>query len=231
MRDAFRAGLLAAVSTALMLVVVAASALIRARGVAGLDVQPDRIAHRIAASTVALLVIALTMLAWRVPRLRRAAVMALVLMLALSAVGWITGTTPPPAAAFFNQFGGLALTALLAWLWARASWATGSVASAPLAATAVFLGCAQGAFGAAIAAFAAAPPVVVLIAHAALGMAAAALVAALRHPAFVACALFAVAAGAFTSLPGAHALAPAAHALSAALTISAAAAAHGRSHA
>jgi hypothetical protein len=231
MRDVSRAGLFAAVSAALMLVVVSASALIRARGAAGFDVQPERTAHRIAASTVALLVIALAVLAWRVPRLRRVAAAAFVLMIALSAVGWITGTTPPPPAAFFNQFGGLALTAMLAWSWTRASWAAGPAADAPLAATAIVLGGAQAAFGAGIAAFAAAPPPAVLIAHAAFGLAAAALVAALRHPAFVACAAFAAAAGVFTTLPGTHALAPVAHALSAALVLSAAAAAHGRSHA
>lgn len=228
MRDATRSGALAALSFLLMLAVVAASAKIRAA--AGVDVQAERAAHRIAASTVALLVTALAALAWRVPRLRVAGVAALALMLLLSAVGWVAGTTPSPPAAFFNQFGGLALAALLAWLWARASWAGGTAREAMLALFAMVLCGAQAAFGAALAAFAAAPPVIVLVAHAAFGVAAAALVAASRHPAAATCAALAVAAGVFASLPGAVFLAPVAHALSAALVFAAAAALHGRAH-
>ena len=111
--------LLAVASTVLMLVVVGASAYIRASG--GIDVQFARGVHRATASSVALLVSALMALAWGQPGLRAAASVAFVLMLALSAVGWITGTTPPQAAAFFNQSGGLALTALLAWIYGRAA--------------------------------------------------------------------------------------------------------------
>lgn len=226
MRENTWGGLLAALSALLMLVVVALSAKIRAAG--GIDVQPERTAHRVAASTVALLVLALTAFAWRAPRLRAAACIAFVLMLALSAVGWITGTTPPPAAAFFNQFGGLALTALLAWLWARASWRGRPDPDGPLAGVVIVLCILQGAFGAAIAAFAATAPVIVLLAHAACGLAAAALLASLRHPVFVACAAFALAAGVFTTLPDAPSLSPVVHALSAAILLGAAAAAHGR---
>ena len=119
MPNTARIRLLAGASALLMLAVVAASAYIRASG--GIDVQIARGVHRATASSVALLVFALEALAWGQPRLRGPASVTFVLMLALSAVGWITGTTPPPAAAFFNQSGGLVLTALLAWICGRAT--------------------------------------------------------------------------------------------------------------
>jgi len=220
-------GRIAAVSAVLMLIVVAASAQIRAAE--GVDVQVARGAHRVAASTVALLVTALLALAWRHSGLRPAAIGAFVLMLALSAVGWIAGTAPPPPAAFFNQFGGLALTALLAWLWMRAARAGDWAGLRPLAAAATVLALAQAAFGGAIAAFAPTAPPIVLMAHAACGLLAAAALAALRHPLPVACAAFAVATGIAATLPGAKALAPVLHALAAALVVAGAAVGHARS--
>lgn len=210
--------LAAGASVLLMLAVLGASAWIRAAGTG--DVQVMRAVHRVAASTVALLVILLWSLAWRRRRLVGAATSALALMLALSAVGWMTGTTPPPSAAFFNQAGGLALTGLLAWIAARAS--RPHAPDDVLRATAIAFAVAQGAFGAAIAAYLRDPPVLVLILHAAAGLAAAALVAALRHPLALAGAFAAPAAGLAAALAPALAAAPAAHALSAGLLLAAA---------
>lgn len=215
-----RIELLAAAALLLMLVVVAASAQIRAA--AGVEVQALRAAHRISASTVAVLVTVLFAFAWRAPRLRPPGAAAFALMLALSAVGWATGTTPPPAAAFFNQFGGLALAALLALLWGRAR--EDAADPGPLAAFALLLTLAQAAFGSALAAFAPAAAPLVVVLHAAAGLAAAAVVAALRTGPALACALLAPAAGLAAALPGMAATAPTLHALSAALLLMAAAA-------
>lgn len=212
---------LAGIALLLMLVVLGASALIRA-GPGPEALAALRATHRICASTVALLATALALLAWRVPGLRAAGAGAFVLMLALSAVGWAAGTAPPPAAAFFNQFGGLALAALLALLWARAR--EDSRPPDPLARAALALVLAQAAFGSALAAFAPAAPPLVLVLHAAAGLAAAAMVAALRSGPALACALLAPAAGLAAALPGMAAIAPTLHALSAALLLAAAAA-------
>lgn len=212
---------LAGISLLLMLAVLGASAQIRA-GPAPEALAALRAAHRLCASTAALLVTALAVLAWRVPRLRAAGALAFLLMLALSAVGWIAGTAPPPVAAFFNQFGGLALAALLALLWARAR--ENSPSPDPLARAALVLVPAQAAFGSALAAFAPAASPLVLVLHAAAGLAAAAAVAALRSGPALACALLAPAAGLAAALPGMAATAPTLHALSAALLLAAAAA-------
>lgn len=225
MRETRSAGIAAALAAVLMFAVVAASAKIRVAG--GIDVGLERGVHRIAASTVALVVAALAWLCWRNARLRRMALAAFALMLALSVVGAIGGTAPPPGIAFFNQAGGLALTAMLAWLWARAQWpARDALRPVALAATA-FAG-AQCLYGAVLAAFAAHPGTLAMLVHAALGLAAAGALAGTRHPLGVLAALAAPAIGAWTMLPSAHGLAPVAHAVSAALVLAAAAALHGR---
>jgi hypothetical protein len=223
----FRIRLLAGASSVLMLAVVAASAYIRTSG--GIDVQVVRGAHRIAASSVALLVCALMVFAWGQPRLRAAASAAFVLMLALSAVGWITGTTPPPAAALFNQSGGLVLTTLLAWICARAAAPTAAAPDGRLAAAALGLASLQAAFGGTLAIFAPQAAVGVLIAHAAAGLAAAATVAALG-PRYAACAALAPALGVVSVLLPAAA-SQAGHALAGALLIAAAAVAYARASA
>ena len=223
-RSRSRIGLLAGASTVLMLAVVAASAYIRASG--GIDVQIARGVHRATASSVALLVFALMALAWGQPRLRAAASAAFVLMLALSAIGWITGTTPPPAAAYFNQSGGLVITALLAWIYGRT---TGHPPAAPdrkLALVALVFAGLQAAFGGALAVFAPQAAAGILILHAAAGLAAAAAVAALGWR-YAACAALAPALGVFSTLLPAFAL-QASHALAAALLLAFAAYAHAR---
>jgi hypothetical protein len=216
---------LAGLSLPLMLAVIAASAHIRAAG--GVDIETVRVLQRVAASSVALLVAALALAAWREPALRRPALAAFVLMLALSIVGWVTGTAPPPAAVFFNQFGGLALTALLAWIFARARTGRASDAT-PLAGAALLFGLAQAAFGSALAAWPDARSVIVLLLHAASGLGAAAALAALRSPAALACALLAPALGLAAALMPASAPATTLHAVSAALLVAAAGAARGR---
>jgi hypothetical protein len=212
--------LAAGISVLLMLVVLAASAWIRVAG-AEEELRVVRAVHRIAASTVALLVTALAVLAWRRRRLVGAAAGAFLFMLALSVVGWVAGTAPPPPAAFFNQAGGLVLTGLLAWI--RAGASSGGTAEDALGATALTLAVAQGAFGAAIAAFSAGdPPVLVLILHAACGLAASALVAACGGALALAGALSAPVAGIAAALALAPPFAPVAHALSAGLLVAAA---------
>jgi hypothetical protein len=213
---------LTAASTLLMLAVVAASAYIRASG--GIDVQIARGVHRATASSVALLVFALMALAWGQPRLRAAASVAFVLMLALSAVGWITGTTPPPAAAFFNQSGGLVLTALLAWIYGRAAAQTSAVPDRKLALAALALAGLQAAFGGTLAIYAPQASVALLISHAVTGVAAAAAVAALGWRCAACAALAPVLGVVSVVLPAAAA--QAGHALAGALLL--ACAAHAR---
>jgi heme A synthase len=222
MPNAGRIRFLTGASTLLMLAVVAASAYIRASG--GIDVQIARGVHRATASSVALLVSALMVLAWGQPRLRAAVSVAFVLMLALSAVGWITGTTPPPAAAFFNQSGGLVLTALLAWIYGRAAAQPRAAPDRKLALAALVLASLQAAFGGTLSIFAPQASVGVLILHAAAGLAAAAAVAALGWR-YAACAVLAPALGAVSVVLPAFA-AQAGHALAGALLLAAAAYAH-----
>ena len=224
MSNIARIRFLAGASALLMLAVVAASAYIRASG--GVDVQIARGAHRAAASSVALLVFALMALAWGHHRLRVAAGIAFVLMLALSAVGWITGTTPPPAAAIFNQSGGLVLTALLAWLYARAAARNPQATDRQLALAALVLASLQAAFGGTLAFYASQASVGLLIAHAACGVAAALAVAALGWR-YAACAALAPVFGIVSAtLPAAAS--QAGHALAGALLLAAAAHAHAR---
>lgn len=172
---------LASVAAALTLVVVAASATIRIGGDAlGASVAVARGVHRFAASAAALAVLAL---AWRAVRLKTrlpAAGAALALMLALSAVGWATGTRPPPLAALFNQLGGMALAALLAWIAAApiASRVTAREAE-KLARIALALASLQVAYAAAMPLLAMPVSPALLVAHAVLGLAAAAVAAAL----------------------------------------------------
>lgn len=226
-RITFRIRLLAGAATLLMLVVVAASAYIRASG--SIDVQIARGVHRVTASSVALLMFALLALAWKQPRLRIAASVAFVLMLALSAVGWITGTTPPLAAAYFNQSGGLVLTALLAWIFGRAAAPLPSAPDRKLALAALIFAGAQAAFGGTLAIFAPQASVGVLILHAAAGLAAAAAVAALGWR-YAACAVLAPALGVVSVVLPASA-AQAGHALAGALLLACAAHAHAHARA
>ena len=227
MPNAARIRFLAAASALLMLAVVAASAYIRASG--GIEVQIARGVHRATASSVALLVFALMVLAWGQPRLRAAASAAFVLMLALSAVGWITGTAPPPAAAFFNQTGGLVLTALLAWIYGRAAAQTSAAPDRKLALAALALAGLQAAFGGTLAIYAPQASVALLISHAVTGVAAAAAVAALGWR-YAACAALAPALGAVSAVLLAAA-AQGGHAVAGALLLAAAAIGHARASA
>lgn len=107
---------LTATSLALVLVVVFASAVIRLLGEdLGGALLVVRGVHRVAASVAALAILAAGWLAWRGGR-RALAAATVALMLALSALGAATGTTPPPAAQAGNLLGGLALAGMLAWL-------------------------------------------------------------------------------------------------------------------
>jgi hypothetical protein len=217
-----RIRLVAPASILLMLVVVAASAYIRTRG--GIDIGFARGMHRLTASTVALLVCALLALAWRRRELRAAANAAFLLMLALSAVGWIAGTAPPPAAALFNQAGGLALTALLAWIHGRAAPPPAAAPDRRLALAALVLAGLQGGFGGTLAVFAPQASVGLLIAHAVAGIAAAAAVAALGWR-YAGCAGLAPLLG-VASLVLPVAAAQASHAMAGALLLACAAFAH-----
>lgn len=220
---------LAGTSLLLMLAVLGASAQIRA-GPAPEALAVLRATHRLCASTVALMITVLAVLAWRAPGLRAAGACAFILMLALSAVGWAAGTAPPPAAAFFNQLGGLALAALLALLWAhaRAAGAEPGPEPGPLSTAALLFALAQAAFGSVLAAFAPDATPLVVVLHAAAGLAACAVVAALRTAPALACALLAPLTGAAAAMPVMANIAPSAHALSAALLLAAAGAAQGR---
>ena len=109
---------LTAASLALVLVVLVASAAIRLSSQELGSLMPAvRGVHRVSASLATLLIAAAGWLAWRSGR--RALAGAIVsLTVALSVLGAATGTTPAPAAQAGNLLGGLALAALLAWLWA-----------------------------------------------------------------------------------------------------------------
>ena len=167
------AGRLAVLAVVLTLAVVAASATIRlGAATLGDAMTIVRGVHRAAASLAAFVVV---LLFWRTRRsseLRRAASFAFLLMLALSAVGWATGTRPPPAAALFNQVGGIALAALLAWIAGRASG--NGAAERGLATAAVLLAALQILFGATLAMLGSVLAPVLWMAHAVLGLAAAA---------------------------------------------------------
>lgn len=179
-----------AVALALMFVVVAASAYIRLslaeNGAATLPVA--RGLHRAAASFTAVAVLVLAVLAWRGAALRARygviAGAALLLTLALSALGVATGTTPPPAAQFANLVGGLMLLALLAWLSGRTSVQTAAELQeaaklARLARIGLALALIQAALGAALATFWSPPEAFALTVHVLFGLGTAALAFAL----------------------------------------------------
>lgn len=171
-RPAF--ALAAGVALALMCVVVAASAFIRLALAADASATLPfaRGVHRAAATFTAVAVLAIAVMAWRDTALRGrfglAAGAALVLTLALSALGVATGTTPPPTAQFANLFGGLLLLALLAWLSGRAQRAAPRPALdklARLSRVALVLGLAQAALGAALATLWSASDAIALTVH------------------------------------------------------------------
>jgi heme A synthase len=111
-----RLTLAAGLGLSLMLVVVAAAASIRL----GIGVTPLRVVHRAAASLEVVVVLWLGWRAWRTrayrPELFRAALLAVGLTVMLSIIGIVAGQDPPPAAATANLLGGLALTAVFAWI-------------------------------------------------------------------------------------------------------------------
>ena len=209
----------------LVLTVLAASAAIRLGGEEiGAALAYVRGAHRAAASLAALVVFVLWLRSLKDGRFRAPALLALTLTLVLSVVGWVTGTTPPPAAALFNQLGGVALAAILAWMHGRAG--ARSPDGQSLAAAALGFCGLQAAFGGSLAVLVAEPALTLLLAHAAIGLAAAALVAALGWR-YAAWAVLAPALGTAAVLLPPFA-AQAAHALAAALLVCAAAHAHAR---
>jgi hypothetical protein len=236
------AGRLAGLGALLTLAVVAASAAIRL-GVdeLGATIAMVRGVHRAAASLAALLVVILFWRALRLHALRRAASVAFVLMLALSAVGWATGTEPPPAAALFNQLGGVALAGLLAWIAGRSGvGGRASHAARALARLALALAMLQVVFGAGLVLLGSAVGLVLLIAHAVCGLAAAAIVAALgvhfvqtgataRGSLLLSCAALAPLAGTLSAMPASVLTIQVAHAAAAALLVSVAAHAQGQS--
>jgi hypothetical protein len=220
-------GALAGLAALLVLAVVAASATIRNDEFAA-AVTVARGAHRAAASLAALAVFALCWLGWRQSELRPALIGALVLTLALSAVGVATGTKPPLAAALTNQLGGIALAALLAWLWGRAtSGAAGVRANRTLAAAALAFATIQSLGGALLATLWQGAPAAVFIFHAAAGLAAALLLAS-QGPRYALFAVLAPLFGAAAVLQVSPALAQVLHALAAATLLAASAHAHGR---
>ncbi len=234
-------GALAGLAALAVLTVVAASVTIRL-GVRELGeaIAIVRGVHRAAASLAALLVFVLAALALRRRELRAATSAALALTIVLSIVGWVTGTDPPRPAAWFNQLGGIALAALLAWLHGRtATLRIDAARERPLAAAAVLFACVQAAYGGTLATFFPDPPVPLLLAHAALGLAAAATVAALglrfaaagfpaHGIALAACAALAPAAGTLSVLTAAVLPIQVGHAFAAALLLAAATHAHAR---
>jgi len=149
-------------------------------------------------------------------------------MLALSALGAATGTSPPPPAAAGNLLGGLALAALLAWLLGRARRAGG----APLMHAVAALTVAQVALGAWNSIFADETWTLVLIGHATLGLALAGVLAwqaeRAREWGVLALALAAPLAGLVSGLLDAPAGPALAHAMAAALLVAAVAYAHAR---
>jgi len=220
---------LTAASLALVLAVLAASAVIRLAAEAlGPALVGVRGVHRVAASTAALTILAAGWLLWRAGRRAQSAILV-GLMLALSALGAATGTQPPPWAAAGNLLGGLLLAALLAWLLGRERRRGGE----PLLHVALALLVAQASVGAWCSIFEKDEVwTFALLGHATLGLALAGLVAwrALNARAWglLAIAVLAPLAGMVSALLDAP-LGPAlAHAMSAALLTAAVAYAHAR---
>lgn len=219
---------LTATSLALVLVVLFASALIRmAAEELGAALAVVRGVHRVAASAAALTILGAGWLLWRAGRRGMGAALV-ALMLALSALGAATGTSPPPPAAAGNLLGGLALAALLAWLLGRERRQGGEALLHAVAALTAL----QAALGAWNSIFEQETWTLALLAHATLGLALAGLLAWLalgaRAWALLAIACAAPLAGLVSGLLDAP-LGPAlAHAMSAALLVCAAAWAHAR---
>jgi heme A synthase len=110
---------LAAASLALVLVVLAASALLRQSSAELGSLLPVvRGVHRVSASLAALLILAVGWLAWRSGQRGLAAAIVAVTA-GLSILGAATGISPPPAAGAGNLLGGLLLAGLLAFLLGR----------------------------------------------------------------------------------------------------------------
>ena len=217
---------LTAASLALVLVVVLASAAIRLFNQdLGTLLPVVRGVHRVSASAAALLILGVGWLAWRGGR-RALAAATVALMLVLSVLGAVTGTTPPPAAQAGNLLGGLALAAMLAWLLDAKETLPGKTLAW------IALICIQAALGAWLAIFAEELWSLPLIAHATLGLAlgGAAAFFSLVHRRFFILILSVAApvAGIASALLAQPLAASLAHAAAVALLIAAAASAHGR---
>lgn len=119
-----RLAVAAALALGLVLAVVFASAAIRlgasVDSPSAFSTAVLRIIHRSAASLEVAVVAWLGWMAWRARGVRpvvfRAALLGIGLSAFLSVVGIAAGQNPPPAGAAANLLGGLALTALFAWL-------------------------------------------------------------------------------------------------------------------
>lgn len=163
-RDARTLATTAAVCTALVFVVIAASAWLRLSP-PGLPCPPGgcegftladavRIAHRVAAMGVSVLALIIALLAWKAPAAwgkRTAAVAIIVLVAVLAIVGRQSSGTVLPAVTLTNLLGGLTLVAFTAGLAAAARAPAGrndvaSVAAAALLATAILSGALSSAF-------------------------------------------------------------------------------------
>ena len=215
---------LTAASLALVLVVIAASLVIR---LSGQDLEAYlplvRGVHRVSASAATLMILAVGWLAWRAGR-RAAAAAIVALTAALSVLGAATGTSPPPLAQAGNLLGGLALAAMLAWLLGPKAGISGKIL------VVIGLGAGQALLGAWISIFAEELWSAALIAHATLGLglagAAAWLALRARAYALLALALAAPVAGLASALLGQPLVASLGHAMAAALLFTAAAHAH-----
>ena len=216
---------LTAASLALVLVVVLASAAIRLFNQdLGTLLPVVRGVHRVSASAAALLILGVGWLAWRGGR-RALAAATVALMLVLSVLGAVTGTTPPPAAQAGNLLGGLALAAMLAWLLEAKEGLSGK--TLPW----IALICIQAALGAWLAIFAEELWSLPLIAHATLGLAFAGGIlwlSSFRRILSGALAIAVPVTGIAAALLGQPLAASLAHAAAVALLIAAVASAHGR---
>lgn len=180
-----------------------------------------RATHRVAATLATPLLLVAAWLAWRAGQRGPGAGVAL-LTIGLSVLGAVTGTSPPAAAQAGNLLGGLALAAMLAWLFSRERPAWIVVALLAL----------QVALGAWLSLFAEELWSVPLLAHATLGLAlagAAAWFSLLRRRfPLVLVGVLVPATGVATALLGAPLAASLAHALAAALLVVALASVRGR---
>ena len=180
-----------------------------------------RATHRVSATLATPLLLVAAWLAWRSAQRALGAGVAL-LTIGLSVLGAATGTSPPPAAQAGNLLGGLALAAMLAWLFSRERPAWIVVALLAL----------QVVLGAWLAIFAEELWSVPLLAHATLGLALAGAAAWFsllqRKFLLLPVAAFVPAAGIAAALLGAPLAASLAHAIAAALLVVAVARVRGR---